>query len=136
MNGRERVIAMMQHCKVDRLPLMPITMMFAARQTGVKYRDYVTDHRVMTEAQIRTAEKFGFEFVSTISDPAREAADLGAAIEWFDDQPPALDGDRALLASKTAPADLKPPDPHAGRMGDRVQGVALLKQVREKPAAS
>ena len=61
---------------VDHLPLMPITMMFAADRAGVPYRDYATDHRVLAEAQMRTAEKFGFDYVSAISDPAREAADL------------------------------------------------------------
>jgi MtaA/CmuA family methyltransferase len=127
VNGRERVIAMMEHRPVDRPPLMPITMMFAARQTGVKYRAYVTDHRVMAEAQLRTAEKFGFDFVSTISDPAREAADLGAAIEWFDDQPPSPLESRGLLHDKATLAALRAPDPlGGGRMTDRVQGVALM----------
>ena len=47
------------------------------------------------------AERFGFDYVSAISDPAREASDLGAAVEWFDDQPPAIIESRALLADKT-----------------------------------
>ena len=37
MNARERVLAMMRGEAVDRLPLMPITMMFAADQAGVPY---------------------------------------------------------------------------------------------------
>ena len=52
---------------------------------------YAADHRVLVEAQIRTAEKFDFDYVSCISDPAREAADCGATIQYFDDQPPAID---------------------------------------------
>ena len=80
---------------------MPITMMFAARHIGAKYRDYARDHRVLAEAQLRTAETFGFDYVSAISDPAREASDLGAAIEWFDDQPPAILESQALLAEKS-----------------------------------
>jgi uroporphyrinogen-III decarboxylase len=90
MNGRERILAMFDGAAVDHLPLMPITMMFAADRLGVKYRDYATDHRVLAEAQLRTAEEFGFDHVSTISDPAREAADLGGAVEWFPDQLPAM----------------------------------------------
>jgi len=127
MTGRERVLAQLEGREVDHLPLMPITMMFAADQRGVRYRDYVTDHCVLAEAQIYTAEKFGFDYVSVISDPGREAADLGAALEWFDHQPPAIVESRALLAEKSALARLKPPDPRRGRMGDRVAGVALLK---------
>jgi len=129
MNSRERVLARLAGRGVDHLPAMPITMMFAAAQRGVRYRDYVTDHRVLAEAQIFTAEKFGFDYVSVISDPAREAADLGAALEWFDHQPPAIVEGRALLADKSALARLKLPDPGGGgRMQDRVAGVALLKE--------
>jgi MtaA/CmuA family methyltransferase len=129
MTGRERILARLDGGPVDHVPLMPITMMFAADRLGVKYGQYVTDHRVLAEAQLRTAEKFGFDYVSVISDPAREPADLGAAVEFYDDQPPALVEDRALLADKARLAGLKVPDPHAGRrMFDRIQGVALLRE--------
>ncbi len=129
MNGRERILAHLEGRPVDHLPLMPITMMFAGDQIGVRYRDYVTDYRVLAEAQIRTAAKFGFDYVSVISDPAREASDLGATIEWFENQPPAIVESQALLADKRTLAGLKAPDPFSGpRMHDRVQGVALLKE--------
>jgi len=129
MNGRERILARIQGRPTDHLPLMPITMMFAAAQIGARYYDYVSDHRVLAEAQTRTAEKFGFDYVSVISDPAREPADLGAAVEFYPDQPPAIIENRALLADKTKLAALRLPGPFGGgRMHDRVQGVALLKQ--------
>lgn len=129
MRGRERVLAHLQGGRVDHLPLMPITMMFATDQIGAKYRDYATDYRVLAEAQIHTARKFDFDYVSTISDPAREAADLGADIEWFDDQPPAIIETGARLADKTDLARLEIPDPlGGGRMNDRVNGIALLKE--------
>lgn len=76
MNSRERVLAIIDNRTPDRVPLMPITMMFAADQIGVKYGRYISDYRVLVEAQLRTAEKFGIDQVSCISDPAREAADL------------------------------------------------------------
>jgi MtaA/CmuA family methyltransferase len=108
---------------------MPITMMFAAGRIGARYRDYAADHRVLAEAQIHTAREFGFDQVSVISDPAREAADLGAAVEWFDDQPPALVESRARLAEKRELDRLEFPNPlGGGRMHDRVKGVALLRE--------
>ena len=55
MTGRERVLAALDRGQPDRVPLMPITMMFAADVAGVRYRDYVTDGSVLAEAQIRTA---------------------------------------------------------------------------------
>ena len=50
-------------------------------------------------------------------------------MEWFDDQPPALVEERALLADKGRLARLQVPDPAAGpRMSDRVEAVRLLRQ--------
>lgn len=129
MNGRERVLAMIDHKSVDRIPLMPITMMFAADQTGVKYGRYVLDYRLLVEAQLRTAERFDIDQVSCISDPAREAADMGADARFFDDQPPAFDETSALLKDKSLLAKLRIPDPlGGGRMFDRVRAAALLKE--------
>jgi MtaA/CmuA family methyltransferase len=129
MNGYERVLAMIEGRPVDHLPNMPITMMFAADQIGVPYGRYARDYRLMVEGQLRTAEAFGFDYVSSISDPAREAADCGATIHYFDDQPPAIDETNALLADKSVLARLKVPDPlGGGRMHDRVQAGALFRQ--------
>ena len=129
MNSRDLVLAHLLGKPVERLPLMPITMMFAADQAGVKYGDYARDHRTMVHAQLITAEKFGFDYVSVISDPAREAADCGATVSYFDDQPPAIVEDDALLLDKTKLAALSAPDPlGGGRMTDRVRGVAMFKE--------
>jgi len=129
MNSRERVLAHLEGKAVDRLPLMPITMMFACDLIGARYRDYCTDHRVLAEGQLRVAEQFGFDYVNTMSDPAREAADCGAAVQFFHNQPVALMEDNALLADKTKLAKLKIPDPlGGGRMTNGVQAVSLLRQ--------
>ncbi|MCW5555975.1 MAG: uroporphyrinogen decarboxylase family protein [Verrucomicrobiae bacterium] len=129
MTSRERVLAHLAGQPVDRLPLMPITMMFACDQIGAKYRDYCTDYRVLVEGQIRTAEKFGFDYVNTMSDPAREAADCGAKVEFFDQQPVAIIEDEALLADKTKLASLKIPDPlGGGRMTNGIKALDLYKE--------
>jgi MtaA/CmuA family methyltransferase len=113
---------------VDCLPVMPITMMFAADQIGAKYFAYTTDYRVLADAQIRTAEAFDFDHVSAIAE-TREAPDCGAAVEYFEDQPASIIEAQSLLADKKAFARLKVPDPlGGGRMHDRVKGIALLKQ--------
>jgi len=108
---------------------MPITMMFAADILGVGYGRYARDHRVMVDAQLKTAEMFGLDYVSTISDPAREASDLGSRIQWYEDQPPAIIEDEALLADKLVLAGMKTMDPFSGgRMEDRIRGVELLRR--------
>lgn len=129
MNGRERILAMVDGQPVDSLPFMPITMMFAADHIGVKYLEYATNYQVQVEAQLRVAEDYGFDFVSVISDPACEAADCGATVKFFPDQPPALDETNALLADKQKLSTLKLPDPYGGgRMHNRLKAAALFKQ--------
>jgi len=128
MNGHDRILAMVEGRPVDRLPLMPITMMLAADQIGIPYGQYATDHRLMVDAQIHTAEKFDFDYVSGISDPGREAADCGATVHYCDNQPPAIDEINALLTDKSVLRGLKVPDPlGGGRMHDRVLAVALFR---------
>jgi MtaA/CmuA family methyltransferase len=128
-NGCQRLMGMMTGQAIDHLPLMPITMMFAADQIGVPYGKYATDYRVMVEAQLRTAERFDLDFVSGISDPAREAADCGATVRYFDDQPPAIDETCARLAHVASLLQLEIPDPlGGGRMHDRVKAVELFRR--------
>lgn len=128
MNGRERLLALFDGRPIDRLPQMPITMMFAADLIGQPYGRYAADHRVLIEGQIRMAEQFDVDHVSVISDPAREAADCGAKIQFFDNQPPAIDEVHALLADKKTLASLRMPDPlGGGRMTDRVEAVGLFR---------
>jgi MtaA/CmuA family methyltransferase len=127
MNGRERVLALLDGRPVDRLPALPITMMLAADEIGAAYREYVSDYRVLAEAQVQTATRFDFDHVSAISDPCREAADLGAEIQLFDAQPPAIVEARARLRDKRELRRLQVPDPlGGGRMHDRVKGIERL----------
>jgi MtaA/CmuA family methyltransferase len=129
-SGRELVLAHLDGMPVDHLPAMPITMMFAAKLAGVPYREYCTDYRRLAPAQVAVAERFGFDHVSAISDPAREAVDLGAPVTWFPDQPPALDDTNALLADPARLASLAVADPlGGGRMTDRIRGIELLRQL-------
>jgi len=49
MNGYERVCAALRGETVDRPPLMPITMMFAADQLGAPYGRYAEDYRTLSK---------------------------------------------------------------------------------------
>ncbi|MFV2069098.1 MAG: uroporphyrinogen decarboxylase family protein, partial [Pirellulales bacterium] len=128
MNAYERFFNLLADKPVDRLPTTPICMTFSARHAGVKYGAYIRDHRILVDTQIAMAEQFGLDVVGLISDPAREAEDCGAPVVWFDDQPTAHDANRALLGDKSKLGKLTQPDPHAGRMLDRVQGAELFRQ--------
>lgn len=136
MRGKQRILSCLHGNieSLDHLPVLPITMMFAADIASVPYRSYAQDYHVLAAAQLKTARTFGLDHVSVISDPAREASDYGATVRWFDDQPPALEEEHSVMA--TNPKDvlrnlrLSPPDPTSpgSRMKDRIDGVALLRE--------
>ena len=129
MNGRERLLAVLAGQKTDRLPCMPITMMFAADILRVKYGEYVQDHRIAAQAQIKTAEMFGFDHVSTIGPPPPETADLGAKVQWYEDQPPSMIETEALLENKSDLGRQRARGPVSGeRIENRVRGIELLRQ--------
>ncbi|MGD0221275.1 MAG: uroporphyrinogen decarboxylase family protein [Terriglobia bacterium] len=133
MTGRERILALLDGKPVDSLPFMPITMMFACDRIDAQYRDYATDCQVLVDGQTQTAAEFDFDYVNTMSDPAGEAADCGAPVKYFPNQPPALDEANALLADKRTLGGLKVPDPHTGpRMSNRLRALALHRQFAHK----
>ncbi len=67
--------------------------------------------------------------MSVIADSAREVSDLGGTVEWFEDQPPAIVEEQALLLDKSKLARLILPDcSTAPRIADSVEGVRLLRE--------
>jgi MtaA/CmuA family methyltransferase len=124
MNGRQRILDMVRGSSTDRLPFMPITMMFASDLAGGRYLDYATDHRIQVAAQLKIARDFDLDHVSVISDPCCEAADCGAEVIFYDNEPPAPTEEKALLREKSAFATLSLPNPNLGlRMANRVAAV-------------
>lgn len=129
MNGRERFYATLRGEPTDRLPAIPISMMVAADLIDVPYVEYATDYRLQVRGQLAFAEKFDFDHVSAISDPATEAADCGAEVTYHPTQPPALDEAKALLRDKATLVGLPMPVPtETERMSNRLRVVEELKR--------
>ena len=127
MTGRKEFCATLNGQHADHLPCMPITMMFAADILGVKYGQYARGRKTMADAQLKTAEIFGLDHVSTISNHARDH--MGGKVQWYQDQPPAVIEEESLFADKLALARVRAPDPFSGgRMEDRIRGVELLRR--------
>jgi MtaA/CmuA family methyltransferase len=130
MTSRERILNLLEGKTVDRPPAMPITMMWAADGIGANYHDYATCAETQAAGQCAVARDFGFDHVSVISDPCCEAADLGAAIFYPPDAPPAIIEERALLADTSLLTRLRVPDPQreGSRMANRIAAVRLLRE--------
>ena len=127
MNQYERVMNRLAGQPVDRIPNTNIIMQFAAREIGVTYGDYVTDYRKLVEANVRCCEKYGIDMVSTISDPFREVADRGGAVNILADDVPSCH--QFLIQNAADLKKLRIVDPASSpRMGDRIQACRLYKQ--------
>ena len=123
MNSLQRYLATVSGQPSDILPRVPILMQFAAEHIGSNYGAFAADWRVLVEANLRCRDDFGFDQVSAISDPYREAQGFGAEIQYIEDHAPCLV--RPPLADIH---DLSPlrtdPDPYTSeRMYDRLLAV-------------
>lgn len=131
MTSRERYEAVLTGNSPDFLPRIPILMQFAAEHIGSNYGAFASDHRILVEANIRCAEEFGLDQLSTISDPYRETSGFGAQIRFHRDSVPECVRPPLADASPAGddPAQLSVPDPFsAPRMRDRIAAVSLYRE--------
>lgn len=127
MKPLERYNAMLTGEEVDFLPRIPIFMQYAAEHIGSNYGAFASDHHVMVASNIGCARDFGFEQLSTISDPFRETQGFGGEVEYVRDGVPRCE--HPPLAESRDLSQLAEPDPmHSTRMKDRVDAVAEYAQ--------
>ncbi len=137
MTSVDRVRAVLAGNAVDRLPVQPMIMMFAARNAGLDYVDYARDGRKLAEAQVKLAADFGIDCLLAGSDPAREVIDIAGpeSVDWLDSGP-TINEDRPALGDKRRLAQLEVPDPlSGGRMTDQITSIAVMRE-RAEPGAS
>lgn len=127
MNSYERVMNRFEGKPVDRLPNFSLVMMFAAKQLGVSFGEYVSDYRLLVDGAFLCYEKFGFDMVCAISDPMREAEGLGAKVVIPEDGVP---NSPVKRIQKLSDIDtLRVVDPASSwRMNDRLEAIRLMKQ--------
>lgn len=106
-------------------------MQFAAMHTGMKFIDYTRDGRKMAEAQLRVMRDFDLDILLTCSDPAREVIDIAGdgSIEWFENQGPAIQEEKAALTDKSRLKGFRLPDlDPKGRMYDRIIAIEIMRR--------
>jgi MtaA/CmuA family methyltransferase len=127
MNHRERFFAAVQGLPMDRTPVFPLLMHFAADRAGITYRQYATEGRALAQAQLKVQERFGLDAVTACSDAFRVSADLGGDMTYPLNLPPHLA--RPVVTQPSDVARLGRPDPleKGSRMADR--SVAIREMV-------
>jgi uroporphyrinogen decarboxylase len=127
VSSLQRVRRRLRGEPVDRPPNFDIYMQRAAHHVGRPLSRYYLDHRVLVEANLAVLEAFDLDLVQAISDPYREASDLGLDVEWPADSLPIR---RAILLPEPGDVDrLKLVRPEDGRrMTDRLGAIRLLRE--------
>jgi hypothetical protein len=82
LNSAERLSRRLKGEPVDRPPNFDIFMTFAAHFIGEPLSRYYQDYRVLSRANFAVREAFDLDILQAISDPYREAADLGLQVEF------------------------------------------------------
>lgn len=127
MNSYERVMNRFEGKPVDRLPNFSIVMMFAAKQAGITYGEFLSDYRKLTDAVILCHEKFGIDVLSAISDSMREAEGFGCKIKMHEHTTP--EAVERVIKDVSDISRLKLFDPYSSRRTyDRIQAVGLMKE--------
>lgn len=133
MNSRERFGRALRGEIVDRVPLFPLLMFFAADRAGLAYRSYATNGRALAQAQLQMLERFGLDAITACSDAFRLPADLGGEMLFPQDRTPSLA--RPLIRNESDLERLGRPDPtRAGsRMNDRLEAVReMARSARDR----
>lgn len=80
MTPFERLEFRMEGKEADKIPNLNIAMALVAKEAGTDYSTYAQDYRKLVDGNLCCVEKYGFDAVSAISDPMREAAAFGSKI--------------------------------------------------------
>jgi uroporphyrinogen decarboxylase len=115
MNSLERVRQAIARAPCDRVPAGPFTGFYAARIAGTTIGRYVTDGRVIADAQYLLWQRLGHDMVITAGDTYYMAEAFGVRVDHHENALPTARG--PVLESLAAARKLRVPDPHsAGRM--------------------
>ncbi len=132
MTGKQRVMATLNQKEPDRVPLVPFAMTFCSRQYGIPYSEYVSNGKLLAEAQVSTARRFGWDTVIADCDTAVYAEAVGGkSIIPHDDVPrltgPAIDPASAASDFKK----LKDPVEYLGegRLPEFLSSVKYMRQM-------
>ena len=123
----ERVTRRLAGEPVDRVPNFDIIMAYGVKHTGAKLRDYYLDFRTLVRMNLAVVDDLKLDIAQVISDPYREAVDIGLEVNFPEDGLPLRV--KPLIEE---PGDLKKLRLQAfqpgRRMTDRLEAVRALKQ--------
>ena len=127
MNSLERLHNILQGSPVDRVPNFDIFMTGAAHHIGAPLSKYYLDHRVLCEANLAVRQDLDLDILQAISDPYREAADIGLEVEFPDDNLP-LNKIPLIVEPRDLDGLHFPVRDFGPRMTDRLEAVRTMRE--------
>jgi len=127
LTSLERTIRFIEGRAVDKVPFHPLVMQFAAAYAGISYRDYCLDYGKKCDANLKTAEQFGIDWMHVGGHPYTEAEDYGLLVEYPQNSLPLEKGLLINGESDFGKVRLLEIENCRGMMG-RVEGVALCAE--------
>jgi MtaA/CmuA family methyltransferase len=127
VTSKERIERVCAGESVDRPPVIPLFMRYAAQLVHTPFSLYCRDYTALVHADLHTHALLQYDMVSVISDAFREAHDLGARVEFpYDGVPYCRE---TLLNDYTDIVKVSAVDPrNTERMSDRIQAVRLFRE--------
>jgi MtaA/CmuA family methyltransferase len=108
MNSIERVCAVFEGRWPDKRPIILHNFMLAAREAGIKIRDYCTNPELAARAHIQAVEKYDLDGVMLDIDTAVLAGAVGVPVTFPEDEPARARG--AMLSTLEEVDGLEPVD--------------------------
>jgi MtaA/CmuA family methyltransferase len=127
MNSLERLQALLSGQPIDRTPNFDIFMTLAAHTIGAPLSSYYLDYRVLVQANLAVLGTYHLDIVQVISDPYREAADCGLAVDFPLDNLPVSKIPR-IVEPDDLPGVAFPGQTFGLRMTDRLEAVRALRE--------
>ena len=128
MTGYERIRAVLDGRRPDRVPTMLHAFMPAAAEADITMREYRTSAAAIAKAHISFARKYDLDGILMDIDTCVEASVMGVPVDYPEHEPARVTG----AASSDIDALLEMMDPHKLASSERVQvsleAVRLMKR--------
>lgn len=110
-----------------RIYFHPILMMNAAHHFGKTYSEFMLDHRILVDANMKCLEMYGHDAVSVISDPYRETSAFGAKITFDGNNSPKAE--KIIFNAEDVDRLVNPDVYKCERTLDRINGVKYFREL-------
>jgi len=133
MTGKQRFLAVLHGQPADCTPVMLHGFMTAVREMGSTMAQYRDSARVMAEAQVRFADRYGLDGIFLDVDTCLEVSALGVPVDYPEDEPARVCGNCYNSYQEIA----RHADIRALENGPRVQRyLESVRQMREMAGKS